>query len=549
VKKGVAGRLEQCGTVAEGLVTQNNRINKRTKHMTEPISLQSKPRRVAKRVLPQTRPTSLFGIHLSLALILAFLAIRTVGAAAEVPFFLEDFEDGNADDHSPVKWNAYRGAGTPVVVDGSLVMNTSGTRGQGCYSSTYNAVGDVSIRTQMRALKGNAATGMLTVWSHTAADGVSYHGSVRSNYIEIGDNAELKMSAVIPIDIFASDVSVQFDVVGRTLSLTVWKTGEEKPSAPQLTGTSKHDYPPSLLGIEASPGITQFAVRSYDAIRIGDSLNQIPTGPVVPFLDDFSDGDPTDGEPVAWSKFHEPAKATSEVSAGHLIVSRAPDDATLLRNSRSSQGPISIRSEFSLKPPGATAVSRVERVGIWAHQSETGMYVAGIYPDGAFSGEQTARLFLDSTFQYGQQYRVSLDLSKPVVLQLDIQEVVNGNGSYTVSASVWQAGQPMPAKPQIIQNEATLFRKGGRSGISINYSQGPIAYNYFSVARDPESHFKPFLLHDFIERKSLKLTVPAGTVLQSSPAVFPPQWSDVNGSGSVEMPTTGPAGFFRLRSE
>ena len=517
--------------------------------MKEPTSLQAEPQRVAKKSLSESRPPRLFGTHLSLAVIFASLAIRTVGAAAEVPFFLEDFEDGNANDHSPVKWNSYRGAGTPVVVDGSLVMNTSGTRGQGCYASTYPIVGDVSIRTQMRALKGNAATGFLTVWSHVAADGVAYHGTVGSNYIEIGDNAELKMSAVIPIDIFASDVSVQFDVVGRTLSLTVWKTGEEKPSAPQLTGTSKHDYPDTLIGIEASPGITQFAVRSYDAIRIGDSLNQIPTGPVVPFLDDFSDGDPTDGEPVAWSKFHEPAKATWEVSAGHLIVSRAPDDLTWLQNSRSVVGPISIRSEFSLKPPGATAVSRAERVGIYAHQDATGMYVAGIYPDGAFSGEQTARLFLESSFQYGPQYRISLDLSKPVVLQLDIQEVVNGNGRYTVSASVWQAGQPMPARPQIIQNEATLFRKGGRSGISINYSQGPITYNYFSVARDPASHFKPFLLHDFIERKSLQLTVPAGTVLQSSPAVFPPQWTDVSGLGSVQMPTTGPAGFFRLRSE
>ena len=62
-------------------------------------------------------------------------------------------------------------------------------------------VGDVSIRTQMRALKGNAETGMLTVWSHAGGNSVSYHGTVGSNYIEIGDNAELKMSAVIPIDI------------------------------------------------------------------------------------------------------------------------------------------------------------------------------------------------------------------------------------------------------------------------------------------------------------------------------------------------------------
>jgi hypothetical protein len=201
--------------------------------------------------------------------------VRSFQVSRVRPFFLEDFEDGDASDGEPVTWaiQALDGAvGTGIVSDGSYVLTTTGR----CtlVPDGFDSIGDVSIRTLVRGLS-TESEGIMAV-AHLQPDGRSaYLASVS----EIGHIAlwySTQTTTTLPnlitymadssLNPFEKDLNVQFDVLGAELSLTVWALGSPKPSQAQLTATAPIVLPPGRVGINTQA--KQIAIRSFDAIRI-----------------------------------------------------------------------------------------------------------------------------------------------------------------------------------------------------------------------------------------------------------------------------------------
>jgi len=218
----------------------------------------------------------------------AILMLVNVGALAqvEVPFFLEDFEDGNATDGNPVKWaptSEFPAGSTGRVVDGSYVLTT--TEPSSVWADQPASIGDVSIRAVVRGVSLTSVDNVIVLFARAQPEelgGGSYWGSVAPLGLHIAmtaaDGSRTVMGTHIDSDFslkpFRNDINVQFDVVGRKVSLTAWVVGSPKPS-PQLTGEAPSALPPGRVGFYTDA--PEIAIRSFDAIRIGDSVLPAPT--------------------------------------------------------------------------------------------------------------------------------------------------------------------------------------------------------------------------------------------------------------------------------
>lgn len=209
----------------------------------------------------------------------AILMLASPGnlAAADVPFFLEDFEDGDATDGSPVTWvpgSTFAAGSTGTVVGGSYVLTTRGP--SGVEADEPASIGDVSIRALVRGLSVGSGS-YISFSAHGQPDGSSHWALVTQLGLHtgytVGHNSPTVVGTVFQpgaFDPFSGDVNIQFDVVGKNLSLTVWRPGAAKPSQPQLKSTVPTTLPRGRVGFGTN--YRQIAIRSFDAIRIGDSV-------------------------------------------------------------------------------------------------------------------------------------------------------------------------------------------------------------------------------------------------------------------------------------
>jgi hypothetical protein len=203
----------------------------------------------------------LFGGRAMLIRVLLLSLVLALPSHAQ--YFHDDFEDGYATDGSPVTWVPTEpyDAGQREVVDAGYVLTppitaNSGSGGEADSHVDGLTVGNASIRSQSRAgsatgvyrygvgvrfvrdedyqietalVSGIESTGRIAIWAHR--DG---------NLLE--DFWEGPVTTVIPHE---GDVEMQFDVFEDSAALTVWKTGDNKPSQPQLR---VDDLPEYVLG-------------------------------------------------------------------------------------------------------------------------------------------------------------------------------------------------------------------------------------------------------------------------------------------------------------
>jgi hypothetical protein len=165
-------------------------------------------------------------------------------------FFYDDFEDGSATDGRPVSWVPVPGwsTGTREVIDGSFVHTPAGMDPNQFEMVTdveAEVYDDVSIRSQL-FIEGACVAFIYarsTFVNRGVATNFEVHGSAKvltegsftialsfTNQSGFFILDEVNVARPDPL----SDMHLQFDVMGDTMSLTGWADGEAQPTVPQL---------------------------------------------------------------------------------------------------------------------------------------------------------------------------------------------------------------------------------------------------------------------------------------------------------------------------
>jgi hypothetical protein len=147
-------------------------------------------------------------------------------AASADTIFLDDFNDGNAQDGTPATW--VPGSGTWDASSGDYVATGSLPRVSRVLT---HVLGPTSARTQARVV-GNVAVN-LAVRRPGVNEG--YAGVIRPDgsmtIARFGVGAPVALgSAVVPFNPVQQDVVIQFDAFGDRLSLWAWPVGGPFPS-------------------------------------------------------------------------------------------------------------------------------------------------------------------------------------------------------------------------------------------------------------------------------------------------------------------------------
>jgi RNA polymerase sigma factor (sigma-70 family) len=174
-----------------------------------------------------------------------------VSQARAGQLFIDDFEDGSILDGNPVSW---RQEGPPfdqgivVVQNGDLSITPPNTLPFPFVDVNLRVdgliFGDVSLRTRLRALGSGAFSaginarnnfdlqnGLIGSWTtaQIRQDGRLVIGAALNDQITELAAAPSQLNPTL------YDVNLQFDVIGRTATLTAWRDGTPMPGAPQLT--------------------------------------------------------------------------------------------------------------------------------------------------------------------------------------------------------------------------------------------------------------------------------------------------------------------------
>src|SRR5215212_711121 len=168
-------------------------------------------------------------------------------AASAARIFLDDFNDGNAGDGTPVTW--VPGSGTWDASSGDYVATGSFPR---VSRVLEHVLSDTSARTQARVV-GNVAVN-LAVRRPGVNEG--YAGVIRPDgsmtIARFGVGAPVALgSAVVPFNPVQQDVMLQFDAFGDKLSLWAWPVGQPMPNEPQLVAFD-NSYPQGPVGLISS---------------------------------------------------------------------------------------------------------------------------------------------------------------------------------------------------------------------------------------------------------------------------------------------------------
>src|SRR5687767_4221959 len=143
-------------------------------------------------------------------------------AASAAEIFLDDFNDGNAGDGSPVTWAP--GLGTWNASSGDYVA--TGSIPRVALVPAFD-LGDTSARTQAR-VTGNMNAGIAL---RRPTSLVGYAGEIRPNgtmAIARVDGAAAPVilgTTVVPFNPVTQDVMLQFDAIDNRLSLWAWRVG------------------------------------------------------------------------------------------------------------------------------------------------------------------------------------------------------------------------------------------------------------------------------------------------------------------------------------
>jgi hypothetical protein len=197
---------------------------------------------------------------------------------------------------------------------------------------------------------------------------------------------------------------------------------------------------------------------------------------LLPFVDDFSNGDATDGIPGTWIPGGQP-DAIQDASSGDFVIT-----ASALSFS-SVQELIGLRDVSIETQVTFSQTFNGDFASIWARgtDDEAGSYWGGIRDNGLLGiGRENG----DGSNTIFDTIGTPLDpVNGDVLLRFD----VIGN---QISLFAWQAGSTMPASPQLTEQD-NVWTEGGHLGLSLNPnldggdSQASVVFRYYAVVPEP----------------------------------------------------------------
>ena len=250
------------------------------------------------------------------------------------------------------------------------------------------------------------------------------------------------------------------------------------------------------------------------------------------FREDFKDGDATDGAPVTWEI--NPlygAEASGEVIDGSYILT-TNGRSTVWTDESAPIGDVSIRvllRGLSSEPHSILIVSH--------GNSDGSSYMASINDHGLTLSMAT------SSNPFPKFITGLIDGSfNPFTQDMNIQFDSEGK---ELSITAWPLESPKPSKPQLT-GTAPIALKAGRVGINTQTHQIAIrSFEAIQIGGSPA----PTLTWKSVGQNKLQFNIPQGYVLQNRPRLASPQWTDIEGSGTIELSTSEEAAFFQLRSQ
>jgi hypothetical protein len=189
------------------------------------------------------------------------VGLRTIARADTILF--DDFNDGNATDGSPWTWRPWTEGGTANgtfdASTGDLVLTPqSGNNTLAAVLQPAVNLADLSIRTQLSNTGANnpdtQGTGFV-VRGDSSANLRGYDCGIDTDglvyMLSHGPFAEL---ANAPTDLrpLEEDVVLQLDLIGTSLKLFAWRSGEPMPLQPQVQVSSKL-HSSGTIGIYYNP--------------------------------------------------------------------------------------------------------------------------------------------------------------------------------------------------------------------------------------------------------------------------------------------------------
>jgi hypothetical protein len=190
------------------------------------------------------------------------------------------------------------------------------------------------------------------------------------------------------------------------------------------------------------------------------------------FIDDFEDGDATDGDPVTWVPGLAPDAATREVIAGDYVLSSNVTSSSLVQE-YSDLGDVSVLTKLRITELGGS----VAIAGVLARRSENASYFGGIWPDGRLRVGET-----DSSLGFVQWHdeQTALDpLGSDILLNLEVR------GS-EISLTGWEDGHPRPETPQVSFTDDSL----SQGGVGLFLDTGDpstVAFRFFANVPEPSA--------------------------------------------------------------
>ena len=160
-----------------------------------------------------------------------------VPANAQLLPLWDDFSDGDAQDGMPATWIAGSFSPSTTISATTGDLSLSGVT----VVESFPVIGDTSIRTQVTLPVdvGNDQVFVGVQARRNDSDNNAYSAAIStqtSDAMIVRETGSVLLAAQpIDVDITQKDVILQFDAIGDTLSLWVWRPGETMPASPQVT--------------------------------------------------------------------------------------------------------------------------------------------------------------------------------------------------------------------------------------------------------------------------------------------------------------------------
>jgi hypothetical protein len=185
-------------------------------------------------------------VSASFVTVLLSLAIAPSASAVG---WLDDFNDGNAEDGMPVTWTYNEVGFTPGTYDassGDYILSNPNVEGDNDSLLPTVPVDftDTYVRTQAVILPGmlpdqvGGTLGVVARWNPMFLSGyaalLSNGGHLELLRVEGGTPIDIGEADGLPVDT-ATDAIIELNIVGSDFSVYVWRPGEPKPAEPTVT--------------------------------------------------------------------------------------------------------------------------------------------------------------------------------------------------------------------------------------------------------------------------------------------------------------------------